>query len=316
LTGSRSTEPRSLERYDRIPPQLAKTLYSESLELAEKGLGSCVIAKELSIAHSLRICPMTVSHWISGNRKPRLRNIFTEEPSPALSYIIGANIGDGCKMAKSGCVKLEVSDLDFAEAFNSSMAALFSRTRANKVLKRSFSTARLPLFIVKYASRQLVALLSLPLKQLLEIAFVFPEGFLRGFFDAEGHVDVCASRDFRVSAGVENSNRELLLRIRQVLSERFQIDSVIDKKRESGALKVIRGKPFQMRKSSFSLLILRIHGLRRFQEEIGFSISRKNQKLADALVISENYRWMERADRWRQTYSKLGGEWVKRRLPT
>jgi len=135
--------------HDHIPPELARTLFSASIVLSKKGLGGIRIAKELSLRHSLRVCPGTINHWIYGEREPRIRNLFEVKPSPELSYIIGANIGDGSNLAKSGSVKLEVSDLDFAETFNAKMAALFSRKRPNKVLKRVFASNRLPLFIVK-----------------------------------------------------------------------------------------------------------------------------------------------------------------------
>lgn len=150
-----------------------------------------------------------------------MRNIFEAKPSKALSYIIGANLGDGCRLAKSGCVKLEVTDLDFAQTFNSNMAKLFLRDAPNKILKRRFETGRLPLDIVKYVSRQLTDLLMLPLKKLLRIAFAYPREFLRGFFDAEGHVDVAAGNSFELAVGFVNSNRTLLVRIRRALQAAF-----------------------------------------------------------------------------------------------
>jgi len=287
-------------------------MYAKSLELRSKGLGADRIAAQLSDAYSLRVAPGTISHWIAGNRRPRLRNIFKSKPSRALSYIIGANLGDGCKLAKSGCVKLEVTDLDFAQTFNSRMAELFSRDVPNKILMRRFETDRLPLYIVKYVSRQLANLLILPLNRLLRIAFVYPREFLRGFFDAEGHVDVRATSDFQVSAGVENSNKRLLRGIKEILLTACHIGSTINEKRKSGSLKVIRGKTFRMRKTSFTLLIIGLQDLQNFRKQIGFSISRKNQKLADALLITINYRPKERISRWTQDYFKLRGEWVKR----
>ena len=215
-------------------------------------------------------------------------------------------------MTENWIVKLEVTDLDFAEAFNQSVASLFSRSNPNKILVKRFKVDRLPMFVVRYSSKQLVKLLRLPMKKLLEIAFVYPREFLRGFFDAEGHVDVRASHQFQVSTGVENSSRELLLRIKRVLSMTFRIHSTFSKKRKSGTLKVIRGKSFRMKKPSFTLLIQRIDDLRRFRVEIGFSIPRKNHKLADALMVSEDYSPKERTAVWNQLYIKSKGEWVRR----
>jgi hypothetical protein len=245
-----------------------------------------------------------------------LRNIFQAKPSKALSYIIGANLGDGCNLVRSGCVKLEVTDWDFAHTFNSEMAKLFSRDVPNKILTRRFETDRLPLFVVKYVSRQLTSLLTLPLRQLLRIAFAYPREFLRGFFDAEGHVDVNATEAFQFRVGAENSNRMLLLRIGESLRTVFHIRSRIQRKRKSGSLKVIRGQPFRMRKTSYSLLILRLPDLQSFKEQIGFSISRKSQKLVDALNIFASYSYDERPVIWRKLYLKLRGEWVRRHSPS
>jgi len=303
-------------RHDAIPPELARILYRESLELHAKGLGASRIAARLSDAHCLRVAPGTISHWIARNRKPRLRNIFQPEPSKALSYIIGANLGDGCVLVRTGCVKLEVTDWDFAHAFNSEMAKLFSRDVPNKILTRRFETDRLPLFVVKYVSRQLTSLLTLPPRQLLQTAFVYPREFLRGFFDAEGHVDVNGTETFQFYVGAENSNRMLLRRIAESLQTVFHIRSRIRRKRKSGSLKAIRGQPFRMRKTSYSLLILRLADLQSFKEQIGFSISRKSQKLADALNIFASYRNDERPAIWRKLYSKLRGEWVRRLSPS
>lgn len=217
--------------------------------MARKGLGGITIARQLSEEFSLKVCPGTINHWIYGDRKkPRLRNIFREVPSPALSYIIGANKGDGCSLV-SGCVKLEVTDFDFAETFNGRMAQLFLRDHPNKILVRRFGIERLPLFVVKYSSQQLAKLLRRPMRELLELALFYPSEFLRGLFDAEGHVDVAAEREFRVHVGAENSSSELLIAVRRILSEVFDIDSSIYRKRKSGSLKVIRGERFRMRRT-------------------------------------------------------------------
>ncbi len=121
-------------RHDRVPPQLSKILYAKVRELATNDSSPVSIARQLSDSYSLSLSPGTVRHWMVGDRKPgfginNVRNVFKEEPSPVLSYVIGANKGDGCTLAKSGIVKLEVTDQDFAHTFNSSLAILFSRDK-------------------------------------------------------------------------------------------------------------------------------------------------------------------------------------------
>jgi intein-encoded DNA endonuclease-like protein len=299
-------------RHDRIPPELAKILYSESIDLAKTRLGGIRIARKLSKRYSLKICPGTINHWIYGDRHPRLRNIFDVRPSPALSYIIGANKGDGCTLMRSGCVKLEVTDRDFAETFDAKMAELFSRKKQNKILVRRFGDERLPLFVVKYSSRQLSKLLRMTFNRLLKLAFVFPRDFLRGFFDAEGHVDVSVTMNLRLAVGAENSSKPLLQAIRRLLREEISISSRIDRKRRAGTLKVIRGKSFIMRRTSFSLMIGRIEDVNQFAEKVGFSIRRKNKKLWDALGIIANTLRSNRAQVWERLYSKKRGERINR----
>lgn len=300
------------KKHDVIPPYLTSELYAKTIQLAAAGLGPAHIANQLSAAYSLKIAPGTVRHWAIGDRKPGVRNVFKEEPSPALSYVIGANIGDGCTLIESWCVKLEVTDMDFAQMFNANMVTLFSRVEPNKILVRRFDVDRLPMYIVKYSSRQLVELLRLPSKKLLELAFAFPREFLRGFFDAEGHVDIGARKTFEIKVGVENSDKALLKEIRLLLLKGFNIKSNINRKRRSGSLKVIRGKSFRMRKTSYSLLFAQFRSLRSFDRRIGFSILRKDQKLKDALTIFQRYGRKAGLSEWNNLYHKRNGEWVRR----
>lgn len=298
--------------HDCIPPELARNLYSVSMELAKKGLGGIRIARKLSQEYSLSVCPGTINHWIYRDHEPRVRNLLEVNPSRALSYVIGANLGDGCKLAKSGCVNLEVTDLDFAETFNSNMATIFSRKRPNKIIKRLFASGRLPLYIVKYVSRQLVNLLGISVRKLLRIASVYPRDFLRGFFDAEGHVDVRATRSFGLVVGAENSDKVLLRWTRELLNQELGIKSSIDCKRKAGTTKVIRGKTFVMKQTSYSLVIRRTEHERIFADEVGFSIGRKAQKLKDALSVLATIPVGERPLAWRRLYVKQRGEWVRR----
>jgi intein-encoded DNA endonuclease-like protein len=298
-------------RHDRVPPELAKALYSEAQKLASRGFGPVNVARQLSAAHSLSLSPGTLRHWIVGDREPVVRNVFKAAPSPALSYIIGANKGDGCTLAKSGLVKLEVTDKDFAHAFNASMATLFSRSKPNKILVRR-RVGRLPMYIVKYFSRQLVQLLRQPLQNLLKLASVFPQDFLRGFFDAEGFVEVAAQDIFDLRVGVENTNRTLLSGAKHMLDTSFGINSTLRRKRRAGTLKTIRGESFLTRRASFRLLIGRLGDIRNFEQRIGFAISRKQRKLKDALGILQRISGeRKRSFEWREEYSKEGGEWAK-----
>lgn len=299
-------------KHDRIPPELVKILHSKTMQLAARGLGPARIARKLSAAHSLNVTPETIRHWLVGDRNPLFRNTFKLEPSAALSYIIGANLGDGCTLEKNWCVKLEVADLGFAETYNNYMAKLFSRPRPNRILVRRFNAERLPIYIVKYSSKQLAKLLLLPLNKLLKLAFVFPREFLRGFFDAEGHVGVGVSKYLVLFVGAENSNKPLLLRIMRLLKLALGIESLVHRKRREGSVKIIRGNAFTMKQSSYSLIIGRIDDVKKFAASVGFSIHRKIQKLKDALWIFDIAPPEDRPIIWKQLYCKDRGEWLRR----
>lgn len=299
-------------KHDRIPPGLAAALYSEAQALAARDPSPVSIARQLSASHALSLSPGTVRHWIVGDRKLQRRNVLDDRPSPDLSFVIGANIGDGCALTNGWSVKLEVTDLDFAEAFNASMAKVFSHPVTNKILVRN-QPGRLPLYVVKYSSKQLVELLRLPQSKLLEIAFAFPREFLRGFFDAEGHVDVGINRYLQLSIGAENTDKSLLQRVRKLLKE-MGINSRIDRKRTAGSVQVIRGREFKKRRTSYSLIIGKRDDIERIVERVGFSIQRKVGKVNDALSLNANVSPAERPQAWKQLYLKKRGEWVKRDL--
>jgi len=316
LRSSRGSGGEWRAKHDAIPPELVDALYSKALEHAADGLGPARIAGRLYDAYSLRVSLGTLRHWIVEDREPerntQRKNIFKHEPSRALSYIIGANIGDGCTLTKNWCVKLEVTDFDFASTFNTNMATLFSRTSSNKILTRN-EDGRLPMYVVKYSSKQLAKLLRLPLRKLLKLAFAFPHEFLRGFFDAEGHVDVGAKGSFSLGAGAENTDRTLLGKVKLLLRREFGISSRIYRKRESGSLMTIRGKSFRKRRPSFSLIIRRLEDLTKFDRLVGFSIKRKDQKLKDALAILQKHGRKVASIEWAKLYLKHNGEWVRRR---
>ncbi len=296
-------------KHDTIPPELVDTLFSKTLELAKDGLGPARIASQLHQTYSLRVSPGTLRHWMVGDRRPQRRNIFIHKPSKALSYIIGANLGDGCTLTEGWIVKLEVTDHDFAQTFNNCMAELFGRVSPNRILVRH-SVGRLPMYIVKYSSEQLTRLLRLPLRKLLELAFAFPREFLRGFFDAEGHVDVSVSEGLELRIGVDNSDLELLMQVRSLL-KKLKIASRVERKREAGTIKVIRGETFAMRRTSHSVVIGRVADIKRFAEAVGFSIERKTLKLKDALSVIETYEPKSRTAMWKRLYTKKGGEWIR-----
>ena len=302
-------------KHDIVSPELAKVLYPIVLELASKGQGPAGIARQLSAVYQPSISPGTVRHWMVGDRNPlggKVRNLFKQEPSPALRVVLGADFGGGCTLTHDWIVKLEVTDRDFAEAFNSSMATLLSRETPNKILIKRFRVKRLPMYVVRYACKALVELLRLPLSKLLEIAFKFPREFLRGFFDAEGHVDVGCTKSFSLKVGATNTDRTMLIKIKRMLKKELGIDSYLNKKRAAGSVMVIRSRTFALRRTSYELIMSSRESVKKFTEEVGFTIFRKSQKAKDALFIVVKFKPKDRSAVWKQLYYKVAGEWVRR----
>lgn len=291
---------------------LNRKLYSKSIELKTKyGIGAIRIARLLSDNYSLDIPPRTVGHWLSGDRSPRQNNVFKEEPSPQLSYVIGAACGDGSLIPKSSTVKIEVTDRDFAEHFNVALSELFRRDSKNKILMRHFSSPRrLPLYVVRYSSRQLFQLLQRPLNDLCSIIRAYPREFLRGFFDAEGYASVSASGKLSVSVGVENTDIEALTLIRTILLEEFDIKASLAYRRPAGSSKTIRSQSFKTRNPVYSLQVRKRQDVAKFLVNIGFSISRKIEKLRDAVRLLDECDSSEAANRWTLLYEKRAGKWA------
>jgi intein-encoded DNA endonuclease-like protein len=194
---------------------------------------------------------------------------------------------------------------------NNAIAALFSRQRANRVLVRRLDGKRKELYVVKYMSRQLVELLQRSFDELRALARKYPREFLRGFFDAEGHAAVKAGKMLSISVGADNCNLTFLRLVKRTLHTSFGMTGHLISGRPAGTLKVIRAQPFLTRQKSYILASRKIEDVRRFSCEIGFSITRKMEKLEDALLVYELHGPTKGAAEWKQVYTKRRGEWSK-----
>jgi len=264
----------------------------------------------LSSLYSAKVPSRTVGHWLAGDRTPRTYNTFEEEPSSSLSYVIGAVLGDGSLIPKSNIVKLEVADREFADQFNEAMSSLFGRAQ-NRVSIRRFESERLPLYVVRYSSRQLLNLLQRPLSELNDYVSPYPTQFLRGFFDAEGYVSVSAQKCFSLRVGAENSSHELLLLVSSILSRNLGIRHSLRLRRKAGFKKRIRGEKFESQKTSGLVEIRNLEEISKFRELVGFSIHRKMDRLSDALLFREMGS-KKACKTWKLNYVKQRGEWIRR----
>jgi intein-encoded DNA endonuclease-like protein len=107
------------------------------------------------------------------------------------------------------------------------------------------------------------------------VAGEYPREFLRGFFDSEGSVISTGNR-IRVEAC--NYDREVLEFCRELLNG-LGIHSKIYKTKSKGQPVVIRGKQYHYTADLFTLKIYRIESVYRYMREVGFTISRKQNRL-------------------------------------
>lgn len=244
------------EDYNRI------ALYHQVSSLHNSGLKPRLIAE-------LTRCPEdTVRHWIRRDRHPLSNfNQVNLSPSAELSYVIGAVFGDGSlvkavqhrKGKKWGThyrIKLSAKDREFVVHFNHCLSKIISRANPY-ILKR---THRNSMYTVVAKSKILFDFLKgKKVREFKPIIDLYPAEFIRGFADSEGGVsDNHGTPQIRIY----NTNLELLCFIRDLLGNRFNIESSIYKA-----------------KSVYVLDIAGKDDAYKFTSRIGFNIRRKQDKL-------------------------------------
>jgi len=101
--------------------------------------------------------------------------------------------------------------------------------------------------------------------------------FLRAFFDGEGSIS-------KRQLTVYNTNSELLIYIKELLKGYFDIDATgphLGQKSGTVMHCPRTGKIYRTNKDCYSIHI-RTHSLPRFHKDIGFTIKRKQRRLAEA----------------------------------
>jgi len=207
------------------------------------------------IAFVLNVPLGTLCHWFYHGYHPLgSSNIFDVEQSPELSYVIGAILGDGSLYNKNGkgLIDLAVKDREFAEAFSDAISSVLQKKRNYKVQEYENGNYR-----VSVCSYQLFRFLKKPIEELEPYAKAYPNAFLCGLYDAEGSAD---SERIRLS----NTNPEIIELAKTLLKQLGFKFSVYYNPEHYG---------------EYVLAIYRKEQLRRFAEEIGFTILRKQTKL-------------------------------------
>jgi intein-encoded DNA endonuclease-like protein len=195
-------------------------------------------------------------------------------PSPELSYVLGAFLGDG-SIIRNKIVTLKVADIVFAEKFAECLAKVVGtkpyplRNVENKYWIGYINNKGLAKFLSQNT-----------LQNLIPIVEKYPEEFVRGFFDAEGTVSLGGRKKKQVKIIAYNNNVELIKLIQKLLLKKFDIDSSIYIHARAGEK---RGNAIA-NSNCYALMICRKESVLKFRREIGFSITRKMRKLESMIL--------------------------------
>jgi intein-encoded DNA endonuclease-like protein len=235
-----------------LPADFRLQLYREAMQLrAEHGWGYRRIAKALSAVHGIGVPKGTVSNWLLGAYNPvsRLHRFFQAVPSPELSYVIGAVLGDGYTTEDqgNGIVGFTNKDRYLLEHFLTCLSRIFNTQNAGRITRGT----RYGVFKATIGSRLLALFFQRPLVEIAPFIEEHPAPFVRGFFDAEGHATITVSRG-RLSARVGASNTDvgILQYISALLRNKFGISSCITVGRRPLPT-VIRGRSVNFRKTVY-----------------------------------------------------------------
>lgn len=221
-------------------------------------------------------------------------------PSPALSYVAGAFLGDGGLIESTAYhyeLRFRVRDRDFAEHFSKCVRLIIGKPKDVKTDAKGF-------FIVRFWSRLLFEFMS-DWNSIVDTTERFPAQFIRGFADAEGSpaVSVGRSRKLGLIIVMVNTNRSLLEYVQNLLRDRFAIESHI----------YLEKKLCRMwsKLPCYHLVIGRRVDQKRFASHIGFLIERKQEKLNVALSLLGNHTPRAAAIGWERLFMKRGRHWTR-----
>lgn len=182
-------------------------------------------------------------------------------PSPELSYIAGAVMGDGTVRyeGRRYLIELRVTDYDFAYQFSESVRKLNKNgyspwMKCYKLKPTSRGNPRKDIYYLRVNSWELYDFLK-DLNKVKELARQFPKQFLRGFADAEGCVD---SR----SISIGQKNRKTLEFCKELLESLGIKSHVYSRSNGMSNLRIFKRESI------------------KFASIVGFSIKRKQEKLS------------------------------------
>jgi intein-encoded DNA endonuclease-like protein len=249
------------------------------MKLRRESLTYSRIRDDIELRYNVRLPKATISDWVCGRHSPMGRaNKFDSRPSPELAYVIGVEAGDGSLNFNryNYRIRLKANDKEFVEEFDRCLSRMLSTAR-HKIWKAK----GIEEYQLDVSSFVLYRFLRRPLQELrpwIEHDEECVSAFLRGFFDSEGS----PSKEGVVTAS--NTNLDLLRYVQMLLLKHFGIVTTgprLGTKKGTPLLR--RGKTY-LRNSDCYYIRLRIAHLETFYRKVGFTISRKNSRLEQALT--------------------------------
>jgi len=274
----------------KVPFEKRMKLYHEALDLHKMGLGIHKIERELRTRHGYSVAAANISKWIYHGARPDARaNIPNLNPSPQLSYFIGAFKGDGFDYynAKKQIyrVGLRVKDKDFLRRVSRTIAYVVGRSPSKLWTAKGAGGADDVFHTFTVESWSLRRFLRGNLSGLLAVALKFPRDFLRGIFDAEGYVTVTRDRKrLRVHLGIEMSNKMIVKTIQRILARDFGIRAT-GPYRKKGRPTMLHGHFAMFKRDTYSIHISSQEAVGDFAKNVGFAMKRKRDTLKEALSL-------------------------------
>jgi len=251
-----------------------EAIYKEVLRLRAEKIGHKKMFQHLKKKYKFTPSITTIRDWIKRRNNP-VRKLDT---GSNFAYSLMALLGDGGICFNKCSIQFKTRDEEFATKLADALAKSLKRGKPYKVsyLPKEES------FRIALSNRRIYELLREAKndpEKIYQYLCLFPADACRGFFDAEGSVDV-------KSKFVEASNTSLkLIRIVQKLLQQLGISSKIHEWRRRDLYFMKNGKMYRRKEIVYRLRICGKEELFRFYKLVGFTLSRKQKRL-EALLSS------------------------------
>jgi len=309
-----------METFSVVDSQLQASIVKRVICLSWQGFGYKKIIKQIKKEFSVNLSLGLLSYWF--NHDVNLyggQNHFDSKPTKELAYILGVIFGDGNlffhKCKGDYAIRLEATDKDFVEHFSSCVSKVLNKEKnyaVNSYKRKSMDSI---MYSTKARSKEIYYFIK-DIKEDFEkvkpFAKAHPKEFIQGLADSEGCPNISARANFSVGVCVASSmNVQLLAFVSLLLNNYFKMTSKVRlSKRKGMADSIINGRLIIRKNDLFTLDISSFAMTKKFAQEIGFNIGRKQVKLIDACFIFENLVPSERVNKWKSKYVKTPHQWV------